>query len=326
MHRALKPCYEEERAEVIHAHIVIAFFCKVTSLKHEFIKHSGYARVLLGCLDCNAPAYVHSKKAFSFVTFGALLTNSTLPHFQMEALKYVQCRYFEKQEDFFGRFPKLNTCIELFHGQNVFHAQGIDPEFQDAAKQFFETEGTVPFTLLCVITSNIFQKAIVDARLSKESILKLFDEINFMMKLMGDSFRSAFPNQILPPLVVGYLNLIKIFRLILMCNFFEARSILHSTVNSIDIYQMCCFFPVMEHNMHFLAIALAFLGMDEEFVGFRRKLSLASGITKRADLWPKHLSQITPDIFNSVCENLECGVLWDRLKVLCFDTPDDISV
>ena len=36
MHRALKPCYEDEREEVIFAHVQIADFCRVTALSHEF--------------------------------------------------------------------------------------------------------------------------------------------------------------------------------------------------------------------------------------------------------------------------------------------------
>jgi len=321
MNNFLKRCYQAEEAEVITAHVLIAHFCQLTSLTHEFKKHSGFARVLLGCSEYEIPEYL--RQGHRFVVLSTQLNSSILPAIQSEVVKCLQFRHFCSAEEFIQRFPFINALAQSQYPDDLL--QKADREVIDSAKDCFQVGGTVPICMLCTTMNSVFEKAVTDINFSTNSTLRFLEELKHMFDLEINS--SNFALKLFPPIVVVRLNQIRIFKFIFESDFVAARQLLSFTLDTIDGYLLLnLILYSMEHTIHILTVALVFLGMEIEYESLRLKMLKAYETTKQNKSWPKHMFTSSPPAFELIChcDNSECMMLWMKLQALTFfmfDSP-----
>jgi len=149
MNNALKPCYIEERVEVVYAHVLISWFCLTTSLRNEFKRHCGFARVLIECGDILIPNDL--LKAYMLSFFGQQLSSSMmLPGFQAEGIHIFLSQFFVTPEVFFKIFPNLHNFIREMQEEKVSldAKQCLDLESKDTLAKLFKAGGAVPMTII----------------------------------------------------------------------------------------------------------------------------------------------------------------------------------
>lgn len=308
MHESLKRSYGEEKIEVVSAHVLIAFFCDKTCQPHKHLKHIGFARVLLNCLQDQTPDHV--KKAFFMVAYSKSLASLLLKTTESEALRLFQLKCSIPPEFFRKAFPHMNAFIE----GNMTKKSEADMECSLAIQAIIQVGDVNAMSCLCLGSLRYFQSILTDPNLTKDSTLEALSELKDFFHLAMTAFQVSLEQ--LPPNCRAYIHHIELFRFLVGGNLQSAKVILATALQSMDIFRLCALLtqsPVLEHQLHFLIVATAVLEMHDDYYAFQAKLNTALSILERPQCFPRSLRNIRTVECDFMCEQPGCQLLWTTL-------------
>jgi len=317
---SLKPCYGEERPDVISAHLLLAFFCLATSQKQGFIKHTGFAKVLLSVLEYQVPDRL--KQACHLVINGSQLPLFTVCGVDKALVQIFLAHFSINPNIFCEAFPyitkMMNKSSNLLFGAEP--AQSMSAEFNLALHGMFQGS---PAFAIPLMTARYFQTAMTDTELSKSCVVGALLEIRGLVDLVLKNFKLSIEN--LPPMARGYILQIDGFLLLMQGDFQGAKSVFSVVLEGIDFWtlQTGYFFygDVLTHQLHFLIAAAAILRLELEYQILRGKLGIAFSVMRRPLHLPQDLSSLQNNDFYTLClcqnTTSQCRIPLAAIALLC---------
>jgi len=324
LNKMLRPCYHQERVEVVAAHLLIAYFCFFTAQQQEYIKHSGFSRVLLGCLEKRVTFSLQSAQ-FSVIIINELqlLSQAGLTH---KILNLLLTKFSISVELFEKAYPHLNmffckTCLADSKetltkraGSNV----GALP-CEEVFAALIQAGGNSAMLVYTIFTRQHFWKAITDYGGSFVKVTEELTEQKEFLNLVMIASKVTFEE--LSPILQVYIRQIDLFLLLFRRKFEDGRKLLAEMFEFIDMFLICtgllCCPPTWQHELHFLLIAAAALGMCREHDTFREKITRSLGILHIPFLFSLEKIENIDGCFRAICDRTECQQLCLRLLSVC---------
>jgi len=308
MIEALKPCWDEEHTDIIFAHTAIAYFCFATAQIHEYGRHSGYSNVLLSCCSTSIPENL--EQAHSYVVVSHNMAMFFTAHTDV-LMTYIKVLLISEQGS--ACFPRLMRYVETSRKEN---GQRLDKDHIIALEGLMKTGGNMAISCLFLSTQEYFRSVVTDRRLQKEERSASLWEIINLNKLAQRVFRCE--NKNLSPSNQGHVFLLEAFYYLAACDCMAAIRTLKAAVEAADTYQLCALFafPILEHQVHFMIAAMAYLKMGKEYKIFQQKVNSALLLLGRTLFCPSSFEEFYVSDNALLCGDPECTTLWNVIPSL----------
>lgn len=313
MNSAIKPCYQQERENVILGHLAIALFCNLTGQLHEFMRHSGFARVLLNCCKEDATVSHNLEPGYFFVVFvrSYLFTLKNCTWF--ETLHIFLSQFSLDSKTFAMDFPLMAS----FADRAADHCEHLDRDCEYAMDVSLKAGGNVSLAVVVFISSKYFQGVLADQKTSTEmKLLGVSELIRFFECAM---FSLQLCEEMMAPFCRVFFKLLKVYELLFSKNIEKSKLLLASEVYIWDVALICSYSspPFLECVLHLLVAALVAMNMDKEYESFKDRFNKALTIQQRAIALPSW-SCVTSQLDRWViCDDAVCQGVWAVLLSVC---------
>jgi len=292
MNSSLRPCYYEERNEVIRAHLLISFFCLVTGQNCEFKKHRGFARTLLKSMETISSELFEFKQVHFILEFRESAPSLFMQSAGAEFLQVFQEKFTITTEFFREEYP----CLQAFymHPGNV--EKHVQLECKEAFDGLFQNTSSA-ITIMCIMSIQYLQTLLgsynVHNSKHMQTALHELDAFFDFLALRCDS-----PRENKPTFVRVCLFQIKLFCAIADSDLNRAREFLEEVVTDMDTFIICIYLtlcPAMEHQLHCTVYCLNVFGSELQCTRFQDNLKRSLCILGRNLKTPVRLIYNNPD-------------------------------
>jgi len=307
MNSSLKPCYYDERDEVIWAHLLIAFYCLLTSQNYEFKKHRGFARTLLEC--STQPISYQLKQAYFLVDFSESRIAPLLYESEATLLDLCVQQISTNHENLKKMYPYI--CGYFLNNRRI----QLDSAYRLGLQEVF-VDPCIAMTTLCIMSMQYVQKILPQSILGTKCAL---NELKHLLTYLQYLYFPFSTDQV-PLIIRGYMSQLDFFCDLVSGDLENARYSISKVLCSMDLYMLCTYqtlSPIMEHQLHFITFAATVLGAksEQDILNFQGKLEKCNCILHRPLAYTSLLPFETNG-YSAICDSPTCSMFLRSLQEL----------